>query len=376
MKRTILALSVGACLLLSGPNLWAQASAQINGSVTDTTGAVLPGVEITVTQTETGIGRTVLSNETGAYVLVNLPLGPYRLEGGLPGFQTFVETGTLQVNDRRVSNVVLEVGQVTQTIEVQANAALVETRNVAIGQLIENERILALPLDGRNIQSLITLNGAAVDMGDSGNRFFPGSRFVSLGGAPQGFGVDYTMDGAQHLNYATGISMPTPFPNATQEFKVESSGLTADRGKAASVGVVTKSGTNAYHGDVFWFVRNDLFNARNYFSSVGSTLKRNQFGGTVGGPVIQNKLFFFGGYQGTTIRQDPGDERQFIPTAAVLAGDFRALSSPACNGGRQVTLGAPFVDNQIDPALFSQRPSTSPTVCWPMRQRRRTSVVR
>lgn len=353
MKRTILALSVGACLLLSGPNLWAQASAQINGSVTDTTGAVLPGVEITVTQTETGIGRTVLSNETGAYVLVNLPLGPYRLEGGLPGFQTFVETGTLQVNDRRVSNVVLEVGQVTQTIEVQANAALVETRNVAIGQLIENERILALPLDGRNIQSLITLNGAAVDMGDSGNRFFPGSRFVSLGGAPQGFGVDYTMDGAQHLNYATGISMPTPFPNATQEFKVESSGLTADRGKAASVGVVTKSGTNAYHGDVFWFVRNDLFNARNYFSSVGSTLKRNQFGGTVGGPVIQNKLFFFGGYQGTTIRQDPGDERQFIPTAAVLAGDFRALSSPACNGGRQVTLGAPFVDNQIDPALFS-----------------------
>src|SRR5438132_14436162 len=116
---------------------------------------------------------------------------------------------------------------------------------------------------------------------------------------------------------------------------------------------VTKSGTNELHGDLFEFVRNDLFNARPYFATKGSTLKRNQFGGTFGGPVIKNKLFFFGGYQGTILRQDPADTRQFVPTAAMLAGDFTTISSPACNPGRQITLRAPFVNNRIEPALFS-----------------------
>src|SRR5207247_3559915 len=105
------------------------------------------------------------------------------------------------------------------------------------------------------------------------------------------------------------------------EFKVETSGLTAQSGRSASVGAVTKSGTNQFHGDLFEFVRNDLFNARNYFATKHSTLKRNQFGGTLGGPIKQNKLFFFGGYQGTTVRQDPADSKSFVPTAEILAGD-------------------------------------------------------
>src|SRR5438132_3259685 len=142
---------------------WAQATAQISGTVKDPSGAVLPGVEITATQTETGIVRTTVTNETGSYVLSNLALGPYRLEAALTGFHTFVQSGiVLQVNGSPVIDPVLEVGQVSEQVEVQANASLVETRNSSVGQVIENQRILELPLNGREVTDLITLAGAAV----------------------------------------------------------------------------------------------------------------------------------------------------------------------------------------------------------------------
>jgi Carboxypeptidase regulatory-like domain len=356
MKHILIATLSGllVCVLLCGTG-WAQATAQISGTVRDQSGAVMPGVEITATQTETGIARTTVTNETGSYVLPNLGLGPYRLEAGLPGFRTYVQTGiVLQVNSNPAINPVLEVGQVSEQVEVQANAALVETRTVGVGEVVENERILELPLNGRNVQDLIVLAGGAVSSGDSTTRFFAGTPYVSIGGAPQGFGVDYSLDGAQHFNFATGIGMPMPFPDATQEFKVETGGLSAQRGRSSSVGGVTKSGTNELHGDLFEFVRNDLFNARQYFATKNSTLKRNQFGGTVGGPIVNNKLFFFGGYQGTTVRQDPADQRSFVPTAAMLAGDFTAFTSPGCNAGRQIALRAPFTNNRIDPAQYSK----------------------
>src|SRR4029077_6058 len=137
--------------------------AQINGTVRDQTGAVLPGVEVTATQTDTGISRSTVSDESGSYILPNLAVGPYRLEATLPGFRAFVQTGiVLQVNASVLINPVLAVGQVTEQVEVQANAALVETRNVGVGQVIENERILELPLNGRLVTDLVTLSGAAV----------------------------------------------------------------------------------------------------------------------------------------------------------------------------------------------------------------------
>ena len=355
MKRVLVGAFTGLVIdaLMCG-TVWAQATAQISGTVRDRTGAVLPGVEITATQTDTGIARTTITNETGSYVLPNLGLGPYRLDAALPGFRTYAQTGiVLQVNSNPVINPVLEVGQVTEQVEVQANAAMVETRTVGVGEVVENARILELPLNGRNVQDLITLAGGAVSSGDSTTRFFAGTPYVSFGGAPQGFGVDYSLDGAQHFNFATGIGMPMPFPDATQEFKVETGGLSANRGRSSTVGGVTKSGTNELHGDLFEFVRNDLFNARKYFATKNSTLKRNQFGGTIGGPIVQNKLFFFAGYQGTTVREDPADQRSFVPTAAMLAGDFTEFASPACNAGQPITLRAPFVNNRIDPAQYS-----------------------
>src|SRR5207237_6057213 len=168
-------------------------------------------------------------------------------------------------------------------------------------------------------------------------------------------GLNYTLDGANHNNQFSGSYLSMPFPDAMQEFKVETSATSAQNGVKSSgtVSLVTKSGTNEFHGDLFEFVRNGIFNARNAFASTRDTLKRNQFGGTIGGPVVKNKLFFFGGYQGTRTRQDPPETYAYVPTAAMLAGDFRDFASPACNSGRQINLAGPFVNNRVEPALFS-----------------------
>src|SRR5205809_6785630 len=164
MKRGIVcAFSGGVFCLFVCALAWAQATAQISGTVKDQTGAVLPGVEVTATQTDTGIARSAVTNETGSYVLPNLPIGPYRLEASLPGFRTYAQTGiVLQVNANPVINATLEVGQVSEQVEVQANATQVETRSVGVGQVVENARILDLPLNGRQVVDLIGLAGGTV----------------------------------------------------------------------------------------------------------------------------------------------------------------------------------------------------------------------
>src|SRR5437762_3383541 len=197
----------------------AQVTAQISGTVRDPSGAVLPGVEITATQTDTGIVRTTLTNETGSYVLPNLAVGPYKVEAALAGFRTFVQNGiVLQVNGSPVVNPVLEVGQVSEQVEVQANAALVETRSSGVGQVIENQRILELPLNGRQVTDLITLSGAAVAVESNSSRSMPGGQGIAVGGGLW-TGVTYLLDGAMHNNPYDNFNLPLPFPDALQEFK-------------------------------------------------------------------------------------------------------------------------------------------------------------
>src|SRR5947208_1922018 len=257
MKERILTIVALVCLL-SGGVVFGQATAQISGVVKDQTGAVLPGAEVTATQTDTGIARMTITNETGSYVLPSLALGPYRLEVALPGFRTFVQTGiVLQVNSSPVVNAVLEIGQVAETVEVEANAAMVETRSVGIAQIIENERILELPLNGRNVTELITLTAGAVQSGVPAAMNFDTGRFISVNGGV-GYGVSYNLDGAPHTDQYSGLGQPFPFPDALQEFKVETSGVTAQNGgqSGAYVNSVTKSGTNDLHGNLFEFVRN------------------------------------------------------------------------------------------------------------------------
>ena len=363
MERIALYALLGFLFLtLTGTALYAQAvsTAQISGTVKDQSGAVLPGVEVSVIQTATGLRRSVPTDETGSYVLTNLPIGPYRLEAALPGFRTYVQTGiVLQVNSNPVINAVLAVGQVSETVEVEAAAAMVETQTTGVGAVIDNKRVLELPLNGRNATELIFLSGMATvatgaSAGLSSPRNYP-TVVVSVAGGV-GDGVLFLLDGGYHLDTQAGLNLPLPFPDALQEFKVETSAMPAQYGDhaAATVNAVTKAGTNEFHGDVFEFVRNGVFNARNFFGLARDTLKRNQFGGVIGGPIKKNKLFFFSGYQGTLQRSNPPTSIAYVPTPAILAGDFTTIASPACNGGRQITLAASqgFVNNQISPSRF------------------------
>ncbi|MEQ1884742.1 MAG: carboxypeptidase regulatory-like domain-containing protein [Bryobacteraceae bacterium] len=326
--------------------VFAQAVSQISGTATDQTGAAVPGVEVTATQTETGLKRTVTTDETGNYVLTNLPIGPYRLEAMKQGFRTFAQTGIqLQVATSPTIPITLAVGEVSQTVEVEANAGGVETQRLSVGQVVENQRILELPLNGRDSASLINIAPAAVQTATSPTWAMKTGVYFSVAGG-QTYGVYYSLDGAPHINVYDATGLPVPFPDALQEFKVETSTQNATNGtrSGASVSSVTKSGTNAFHGDAFEFLRNGAMNARNFFAVKTDTLKRSQFGGTIGGPIKKDKLFFFVGYQGTTLRQAPLDATTFIPTAAMLGGDFRTFASAQCQGTNR-TLGAPFGTN-------------------------------
>lgn len=363
MKRSLRRVpSVVLCVLLMSAAAWAQATAQLNGKVTDTSGAVLPGVTVTATQVDTGFTRTVVTDDAGAYVMPNLPLGPYKIEVSLQGFKTYVQTGVvLQVNASPVINAALGLGNLEETVTVDAAAPLVDVRSSGISEVVEQERIVELPLNGRNIVDLVLTVGAAVNTGRVSALSTSGSVGISVAGGLRN-GVEYQLDGAAHNSPHDLGNLPFPFPDALQEFSVATGGLAASTGmhSGASVNAVTKSGTNQIHGNGFEFFRNDRFNSPYYFASTGSDgkkvgdgLNRNQFGGTLGGPVVRDKLFFFGGYERNRVRQTTLDNLGFTPTAAMLAGDFTSYASPACNGGRQITLGAPFVNNRIAPALLS-----------------------
>jgi len=326
-------------------------ASQISGTIRDSSGAVLPGVEVRVTNTDTAATRTVITNEAGLYVIPNLPVGPYRLEANLPGFSTYVQTGiVLQVNSNPAIPIVLQVGTVNQAIEVQADAAMVETQTTSIGQVIDQQRVADLPLNGRNVTQLIALFGAAVPNTGGGlasNLNYPTVAAFSIAGG-QNNATNYFLDGATHIDSRTNVGLPLPFPDALQEFKVETSTLPANYGShpGGAVNAVTKSGTNAIHGDAFWFVRNGSMNARNFFAPVRDSLKRNQYGGVVGGPIIKDKLFFFEGYQGTIERTAPATNVAFVPTRDVLNGNFQTILASPCQT-RLVTLPSSIANNNI-----------------------------
>jgi hypothetical protein len=376
MRHRLAAIHVRGLLvvLLSSAPAWAQSvsTAQINGTIRDQGGAILPGVTVTVTQTETGLVRTAVSDETGSYILQNLPIGPYRFDAELQGFRKFVQTGiVLQVNANPTLNVTLQLGQLAETITVQGTAALVETRNPGIGQVITNQQVLELPLNGRQLQELVFQAGLATggkgttdapggNVVNTGVRSYPNTTIVVAGGLSTG--MTYTLDGGTHNEPMNSLSLPLPFPDAMQEFKVETNALPAQYGhhSAAAVNAVTKSGTNTFHGDAFEFLRDHRLNATNAFAAIGADgkrrddgLHRDQFGGTLGGPIVQGKLFFFGGYQGTRVNVTPTSGFGFVPTKAMLAGDFSAITSPACNAGRTIALRAPFTGTAVSPSAFS-----------------------
>ena len=351
MKHVAFSAAIAALTL--SPSLWAQSTAQIQGSIQDVSGSAVPGAVVKATETETGVVRSTVSNTDGTYALTSLAVGPYRLEVSKPGFSTYARTRiVLQVESQPTVDVSLTVGDVNEQIEVASNAALVETQSTNVGSVIENRRILELPLDGRQATDLIQLAGAAVPQGVAGPGGFPNTGQIVIAGG-QAFGVGFYLDGSLFNNPWDNANLPFPFPDALQEFKVETSALDAAKGvhAGASINAVTKAGTNELHGDAFEFLRNNALNAQNFFNNAApnaakDTLKRNQFGGVLGGRIIKDKLFFFGGYQGTQTRFTAVQADAFVPTAAMQAGDFSL-----CPGAIPASLASDFADGRLSPGV-------------------------
>lgn len=366
---TYLAPRFVAAMCLLAPALSGQAVsiAEVSGVVSDSTGGVIPGAQVKVIETEKQLIRTAVTDAGGRYLFPNLPVGPYRLEATASGFKSYTQSGiVLQVGNNVTIDVVMQVGNVSERVEVEASASLVETRDNTISQVIDQQRISELPLNGRQPTQLILLSGAALTTpggGMVGSKNYFSSVTISVAGG-QANGINYLLDGGDHNDAMTNVNQPIPFPDALQEFSVQTSALPAKFGlhPGAVVNAVTKSGTNSIHGDVFEFVRNGSMNARNFFAPRHDTLKRNQFGGVIGGPVIKDKLFFFGGYQGTRQRTDPPQTISYVPNADVLAGNFATIDLGTSSGGcvsagtktlYDPTTSQPFANNQIPVSRFN-----------------------
>jgi len=329
MKKSLL---LYFCALMIPAVMWGQATAQMHGTVQDSSGASIAGATVKVTQTETGVIRQTTSESDGAFIISNLPLGPYRVDATKDGFASFSASGlVLQVGSDPAIAVSLKVGAIAETVNVEANTTQVETTTQGVGNVIESTRVLELPLNGRNVTDLVTLSGGAVQTATSPTYGMNTGVLISVAGGTA-YSVQYLLDGATHLDTYVGNGMPLPFPEALQEFKLTTSAQDATSGghSGATVSSVTRSGTNTFHGDAFEFLRNSALNGTDFFSTAKDGLKRNQFGGVIGGPIKKDKLFFFVGYQATMTRQTPSDTQAFVPTPAMETGDFTAYIANKC----------------------------------------------
>jgi hypothetical protein len=349
--------------LQSAARAQSVAVAQVSGTVSDSSGGAIANAQVSMTETDKHLVRTTVSDASGGYTLPNLPVGPYRLEVKIGGFKDYVQTGIeLSVNNNIQVNVTMQVGAATERIEVTATTSMVETKENSISSLVDQQRINELPLNGRQATQLIITLGAAAygDSGDTGSKTFYSSTRISVAGG-QGNGTAYLLDGGDNTDPMSNVNMPFPFPDALQEFSVETSAVSSRFGihPGATVNVVTKSGSNGFHGDLFEYLRNGDLNARNFFAPTRDSLKRNIFGGTAGGRVIKDKLFVFGGFQGTRNRSNPASNTTFVPNAAMLNGDFSGITSGACtSSGKPLTLfnpngGLAFPGNQIPTSLLN-----------------------
>jgi Carboxypeptidase regulatory-like domain/TonB dependent receptor len=353
------------CPFVVSTSLTAQtiSTSQIRGTIQDASGAAVAGAEVKLTQTATGSVRTVNSGADGVYTIPELSPGPYQLEVTKEGFSKYLQTGiVVQVGVSPTIDVTLSVGSLTQQVEVKAAAAMVETQSTGVGEVVAPQQVQDLPLNGRQLTDLLYLSGA-VGQGRAFRASYPSSATPSIAGGGAG-SVAYWLDGGTYNDPLSNQNLPLPFPDTVEEFKVETSSLPAQYGThpSGAVNVVTKSGTNAFHGDVFEYLRNYIFDARNTAFAAAATgteaerlaasprddLKRNQFGGTFGGPISRDRLFFFLGWQ-DTIQRSTSPAETSLPTAAMLNGDFTQYAAN-CGGA---TLGGPFVGNMTSPANYS-----------------------
>ena len=338
-----------ACFLLAAVCVFAQSTTgEIAGTVTDPTGAAVPGVRITFTNENTGEVKVVESGATGDYLATQLQVGTYQASVQSDGFRTVERPGiALSALQSLRVDFVLELGQVTETVTITSQAPQVDTRSTQIGMTVDDRRIKDLPLNGRNPLDLVRLVPGVQRVSTTIRPSF-GQQNMNINGGRH-FSVNYLLDGGSMSYFHRGQGLILPPPDAVQEFRVSTTGVTAEHGRGFSViSAVTRSGTNEFHGSVWHFLRNDALDARNFFSRTVPKLRFNQFGGTIGGPIARDKSFFQFTYQGQRIREDRL-RTAFPATADERVGNFTG-ADPITNADT----GMPFPGNivpasQIDP---------------------------
>ena len=316
------------CVVACSPIVLAQATtATVSGIVEDATGGILPGASVTVRNLDTGITRTALTDDEGRYYAPNLTLGNYEVQAELEGFKTEVRTGIrLTVGRDAIVDFTLDVGEITERVEVRGEAPLVETTKSVVAGLVDEKTITELPLNGRSFDQLALLHPGVVGSRESGkgNILVGLATFFSVSGARPNQN-SYLLDGTDINNLldqpgsVAGVLLGV---DAVREFQIMTANYSAEFGRAAGgiISAATKSGTNEFHGTAFIFHRNDNLDARNFFDlSDTPEFKRNQFGFAAGGPIVENKTFFFGTYEG--LRDRLGVTRSSItPNAAARQG--------------------------------------------------------
>ena len=343
LQRNLAAiLAMGLFVLISALNLSAQQiTGAIRGTVKDEQSAVVPGTTVKATNVATGLSRSAVTDSEGSYYIQYLPVGTYNVELDQPGFKKFVQENlVVTVDQTQALNITLAVGVETQTVTVTAAPALIDTNSAALGRTVQPDEIIGLPLVNRNAYAELSLTPGVQSNSASGSTNasnsnpngtpnyqigVPSTQVVINGGIDGGVPmVSFYLDGGSNMTGIRNYGNPLPNPDALEEFRVETSNFSAQYGRMSSavVTAVTRSGTNQFHGSLFEFVRNTDLNATPWNATLNPPYHRNQFGGTVGGPVKRDKAFFFFSYAG--LRQTVGQflSGGVVPTALERQGDF------------------------------------------------------
>jgi Carboxypeptidase regulatory-like domain/TonB dependent receptor len=358
--RIVLAFVVLACLSSSAQ----QITGNIRGTVADPSGAVIVGAEVTAQQTETALSRSTTTDRNGSYVLLELPVGHYRLQVAAKGFQEYLQDGiTLNVNETASVSPHLAVGSEKQQVLVRADAELIEPTVTSMGKVVQQRELEDLPLNGRNFSQLGLLQPGVVPLtpgiAEAGGSLRNGQAYAVNGQRPES--NNFLIDGANNFNGVDGGFVLKPPVDAISEFRIITHSANAEFGGAlgSTTNIITRSGTNQVHGTLWEFLRNDAVDANNYFYS-GQTkepLKQNQFGASIGAPIRKDKTFVFGFYEGFRNRQGE-TELTTVPSLKQRTGDFSELCPEGftegfCNNPAHqlfnVFANAPYPNNQVPP---------------------------
>ena len=314
-----------------------QISGIIRGNVSDPTGAAVQSASVTATQLETGFSRSAVTNHSGEYILLELPVGHYTLQATARGFSTYIQQGiVLDVNETATVPVHLALGTQMEKLEVQADAQLIQSTVTSMGKTVSERDVLELPLNGRNFSQLGLLQPGVVPLtpglAEAGGSLRDGQAYAVNGQRPES--NNFLIDGANNFNGVDGGFVLKPPLDSIIEFKILTHNANAEFGDAlgSTTNIITRSGTNSYHGSLWEFIRNDAFDANNYFATSQEPLKQNQFGGTFGGPVRKDKTFFFGYYEGFRNRQGE-TQGSTVPSLPERQGNFGQLCPEGFNGG-------------------------------------------